>query len=331
MARNVRNAVFETNSSSSHSVTVTNEEIVDSGLSKLTLRKGVIEVRPHGYGWEWKRYYTPEGKIAYLLAQICAEYLSAAPGGKDCSADLKRQFEKARFLIEAVEKVTGCRVEVYPPAEKGWGSSVYVDGDSAGVGYELFGSKKSLAHFVLSKSSFVQTGNDNGAGPEFIPTDRGTSEELHPYNYAADCEHDGRFTLWTDAMTKNIRFESNGERLEANTDWRYAGMVEEALSDAVVVEAKVYVNGMGRSRTQSGRDMLHGYLKGFNKEREGAFRVLRDAKVETFEVGGGRDEPYLYGTRFELRCRAPADVVQELKKAIASIPKEAPGEGGPKP
>jgi len=331
MPRNVRNAVFETNSSSSHSVTVTNDEIVETGLSKDTLRKGVIEVRPHGFGWEWKRYYTPEEKIGYLLAQRCADFISSSPEGEDCADRLKDRFDQARELLEAVEEVSGCRVAVYPPEDQDYGDSVYVDHESHGVGYELFGSRKRLAHFVLSKSSYVQTGNDNGAGPELIPTDRGTSEELHPYNYASDCDHDGAFTLWTDSMTKNVKFESGGDRIEVKAEWRDAGLIESAIRDVVIVSAKIYLKGKADSVSRAGRNMLHGYLWGFNKEGEGAFRVLRDARIEAFEGGDRRVDAHIYDTRFELRCRAPAETILKLKETISSIANWAPEEGGPRP
>ena len=69
MAFTVRNQCFETNSSSSHSVTVSADDILDLSFDRASLRRGLISIVPRqrGYGTEQFRYITPEGKLAYLL------------------------------------------------------------------------------------------------------------------------------------------------------------------------------------------------------------------------------------------------------------------------
>lgn len=69
MLISIRNQVFETNSSSSHSITIAADDILDLSFGKESLRNQVIAITPrkNGYGSEQFRYVTPEGKLGYLL------------------------------------------------------------------------------------------------------------------------------------------------------------------------------------------------------------------------------------------------------------------------
>jgi hypothetical protein len=156
----VRDAVFETNSSSSHSVTVTGEEIVDFGLGQDELREGVIRIeRTEGFQWNWERFNDTHSKIAYLLLQCAGGEIEDAEPGMDAVPSLVQESEQARELVDLVHEATGCRVEFYVD---GW---VSIDPRSAAVGRELFGDPWMMRQFLFSKDSYIETGNDNETPP----------------------------------------------------------------------------------------------------------------------------------------------------------------------
>lgn len=180
MTIQVRDRVFETNSSSTHSLTVVPDEILRFGFSPQTLRGGIIPVIPRSYGWEWQRYYRPENKLAYLLTQANRGSidLEAAP---NLARRLREQNDRVAFILDTVERATSCVVSIEAPAgETRIEASV---SDSYGVGLELMDDPQDLLNFLFSENSFVQTGNDNEGPGEFINTDYDEFESFAPDRY----------------------------------------------------------------------------------------------------------------------------------------------------
>lgn len=68
MKTTVRDAVFETNSSSTHAVVVGEGDVYDRTFDENALRNGkvVLVNRASGYD-EWHRYYTPENILVFLI------------------------------------------------------------------------------------------------------------------------------------------------------------------------------------------------------------------------------------------------------------------------
>jgi hypothetical protein len=217
---NVRDGVFETNSSSSHSVTVVPEEVLDFSIPKEDLRNGVLVVRPRGHGLEWYRYHSPQGKLAYLLSQLAPDYLDACPRGEDCAAILRRTHPKAEMAIGAVERVTGCRVEVRPHSRDAQHYlGIYVDPDSRGVGLEMLKDEETLLGFLFSPRSFVETGDQDTGPGDTIPTDLGEVPYLKGAYATARIQGDpltlvvapdGALTVTGDGDTVEIPGESYG-------------------------------------------------------------------------------------------------------------------------
>jgi hypothetical protein len=135
----IRDAVFETNSSSSHSVTVSASDMRDDSFPQHMLRDGRIEVSLGEFGWEKSTYREPLEKLSYLLTQA------------------KEDATTTRAIIEAVQEHTGCSVVIDADSI----AMSYVDHQSAGVGMEVVEDPEQLMGFLLSSSSYVQTDNDN--------------------------------------------------------------------------------------------------------------------------------------------------------------------------
>lgn len=165
--------MFETNSSSSHSLTVSVGDVLQMPFTKEQLRDGVIYVDLGDYNWEWHRYYTPLNKIQYLLTQALlgsGEYGGACvPDGEaaEVTREVCAENERAAMLCEVVKAHTGCDL-LFAPGSRG-----SVDHESVGNGMELFASTAELTQFIFSESSYIQTGNDNSGPGKCISTDRG--------------------------------------------------------------------------------------------------------------------------------------------------------------
>lgn len=154
--KSIRKCVFETNSSSSHSLTISKGDLVKQPFRPDMMRQGTIDVMVGEYGWEYYRYYTPLEKIRYLLTQIS--------NGKP--AELDSEDDRLKQLRRVVMDFTGCELQIVD-------SEGYVDHDSEGVGMELFESDGKLKDFLFSENSYIETSNDNSGAPWRIDTDRG--------------------------------------------------------------------------------------------------------------------------------------------------------------
>lgn len=169
----VRDSVFETNSSSSHSVTIAENEVRDMELDKETLRNGVIELElGRYYGWEWERFYKPENKLSYLVTQIIKYQLDDSDFGDRTDYLREDNFDLDMFLGK-VEEFTGCKIKIKIMGDVG------IDHDSHGVGMELIYEDDKLMDFLFSSKSFVELGNDNSKPLEYMDSDIG---KIHSYS-----------------------------------------------------------------------------------------------------------------------------------------------------
>lgn len=160
MTTQIRNQVFETNSSSSHSLTVSGTEAEDFGLSREVIRSGVIQIECYNdFGWTWEEHHGTTDKIAYMLMQ-CDPYgfNAGVQNGEDIIPILVERNDNARWLVDVVQRATGCTLEFRA------GSWAGIDNQSHGEGSELFSDESEMRRFLFSPSSYLQTGNDN-SGP----------------------------------------------------------------------------------------------------------------------------------------------------------------------
>lgn len=142
----VRRSVFETNSSSNHSLS-----IGDGGyLIGLTPdEEGKICLTPHEYGWEHDVYDDPISKLIYLW--IYAEDWSGP----------KRE-EHHAILAEMVRDHTGGEL-VMNRSDCKYYPHGYIDHQSVEDCrlHYLFEDREQLRQFAFGSSSTLETGNDN--------------------------------------------------------------------------------------------------------------------------------------------------------------------------
>lgn len=146
----IRKSVFETNSSSSHSISIS---AGDSDALMDTIKipeSGVLELGSGEYGWEWEKYNDAATKADY-----CAIY---------CRGSTERRL----MLTEVLKKQTGAQVIFTDDKHDDGGERGYVgyiDHESAGAAHDAFNSPESLRNFIFNKSSWLFLGNDNSEAP----------------------------------------------------------------------------------------------------------------------------------------------------------------------
>lgn len=167
MTTQVRSAVFETNSSSSHSLTLGKARLAPLMATEDELRTGKIHVALQEYGWGWERLYTARNKMSYLATQVKGQYDTSS----DASFNASIEYGPLQLLKDLVHELTGCKIEFLNS------ESSYIDHQSVGLGTELFGDPDQLKAFLLDESAYIQTGNDNNEPPLHIYSDKLGNQE----------------------------------------------------------------------------------------------------------------------------------------------------------
>jgi hypothetical protein len=162
----IRQSVFETNSSSTHSLVIGDAK-QKLGFSKETLRSKKLTVTPEYFGWEWARYYTPESKILYMFAALW---------------ETRKRNDFVLWLREISNICTKNGIEVkFPPLknssnpefatiddiEKIGASAFDIEDGECGIDHDSVGtfpgdlSVEKIEDFIFDRRSFFETGNDN--------------------------------------------------------------------------------------------------------------------------------------------------------------------------
>lgn len=145
--KNFRTGIFETNSSSSHSISI--EPCTDGLYETLTPDDdGVLELTGGEFGWEECSYYDAHTKANY-----------AAVFSKDV-APLRE------MLVELLKEHTGAReVKFNFSTDFNSDNWSYIDHQSAygegGAALEAFRNKQNLKDWIFNPKSELRTDNDN--------------------------------------------------------------------------------------------------------------------------------------------------------------------------
>lgn len=170
MSFSIRNQCFETNSSSSHSVTISADEMLDLSFDRASLRRGVISITPRarGYGSEQFRYITPEGKLAYLLVM-------AAGGEVDVDQKVFDEQEidvmpillldpdcgpQLRQLVAYIREEHRCDLQFVMDFDSA--SSIYLNNQPFNLS-DLMADREKLGRLLFSSKSWIDTRRDEDA------------------------------------------------------------------------------------------------------------------------------------------------------------------------
>lgn len=140
MKQKIRIGVFESNSSSSHVITLskdTNNFFMD--LSMVPDSNGEINIEGGEFGWEVAKH-----DDAWTKADYAAEYA-------------KNNVSYLDMLRDVIQEQTQAKTVNINP-------SGYIDHQSDSVASVAFVNKDSLRNFIFNKNSVLFTSNDNGGG-----------------------------------------------------------------------------------------------------------------------------------------------------------------------
>jgi hypothetical protein len=166
MKQKIRTGVFESNSSSSHVLTLsdgTKEFFMDNSM--VPDEDGNISLSGGEFGWEWEKY-----NDAWTKANYAAEYC-------------KGRYPDVDMLTEVIQEQTQCKKVIVSPTG-------YIDHQSDSVCHPAFASKDDLRNFIFNKHSYLFTGNDNSSA--------------HPNFYDIDTEY--KMNLSVEGVDKKIGF-----------------------------------------------------------------------------------------------------------------------------
>lgn len=149
MKKLIRNSVFETNSSSCHSISIGKSDVYDSVIPN---EDGVIELLPMQFGWEQERYNDAHVKMSYLWIYI-----------KDwCGKDEESFMETFQRVVC---RHTGASNVTMAPDEDAyeWNRYGYIDHQSVESRdyHYLFEDDETLKRFIFDRDSWLETDNDN--------------------------------------------------------------------------------------------------------------------------------------------------------------------------
>ena len=145
----IRKGMFETNSSSTHTIIVTNQNCEPGAI---------VDFRIGEFGWEFRRLDTIDEKASYLYTMGCYIY------DRDIYQDLYE------ILCKYGVKCT-CTEPAEFDKKSGWLVNGYVDhggvDDSKQFVDDMLSHEKLLIRYLFSPESFVITGNDNCSNKDY--------------------------------------------------------------------------------------------------------------------------------------------------------------------
>lgn len=136
----IRQNVFETNSSSSHSITMVPSLASNLYDTILPDDDGKIVLEGGEFGWAWVTFNDPLTKANY------------------CAVDVAENQVRLDKLFKVIKDHTGAKEVVF--LNKG-----YIDHQSVGTSSEAFESDETLKNFIFNRECTLQTGNDNSDPP----------------------------------------------------------------------------------------------------------------------------------------------------------------------
>lgn len=144
--KKIRQSVWETNSSSSHSISIGNDN-QDMVLDTIYPdENGTIYVNGGDFGWEWNKYNDAKTKLSYAYQDGVDVWL----------------------LEEVIKEHTGAKTVIFGDINNG-----YIDHQSSGVARTMCDTARNLKNFIFNKNSWLFTGNDNSIKPpnfDDVPT-----------------------------------------------------------------------------------------------------------------------------------------------------------------
>jgi hypothetical protein len=134
--KQIREGIYETNSSSSHSIYIASSNKNTIYDTIVPDENGVIKLTGGDFGWEEEKYYSAIEKANYA------------------AQDVYRNQELSDMLAEVISEVCGAKIVAID-------AQGYIDHQSQGNSHNAFSDKDTLKEFLFNPNSYVETDNDN--------------------------------------------------------------------------------------------------------------------------------------------------------------------------
>lgn len=316
----IRQSVFETNSSSSHATNIDPAESINIDLSRLDLRRGVIEVELEYFGNETRRYRSFTNKLAYVVSEIAGlvfEDELPKPGSDVTSEFLKHHY--GRLIADVVKKVTGCELKVVAPE-----FPYYLAGARSQTGGNAYESADAMKSLLFSEESYVQTGSDDLYEGVFINTDTGFKELYYTDHFIADAAGDVEFKLMINNQMNEFGLVSENLEIEAHVEdnlrkTEFFGKLGGITATAVkLVDANKSEDDRDKDFVQRMTHMMLARLRyclRYRKEPSG-FNLLETA---TFSSEGDALRGYADAGKLEFSCVAKKEIVEDLEQEFLDL------------
>lgn len=155
--KQIRQDTFETNSSSSHSITISNKGHFDANaLPVVDYYKGTkdcVVLTGGEFGWGYEYYDDALTKANYLATFVETVELY--------NHDMSKYYN---MLVDCIKGVTGCKnvvLDLGSDNKFGYNPDAYIDHQSEEVGIDAFTSIDDLKHFIFNRKSVLVIDNDN--------------------------------------------------------------------------------------------------------------------------------------------------------------------------
>lgn len=168
----IRKGVFETNSSSTHSLALMPHTLPLLDTSLMPDEEGLLVILGEGFGWEWGRFNNAYVKASYLLTLLSRN-------------DERNTLDNVISIIREQTQANEVRFL--------WHTSAHVDPQSADL-YDVYTNlhtDEGVKEFIFDTSWYLLLGNDNEYPPvDFQPTHRNKAQyRLSIHNYHWDFEN----------------------------------------------------------------------------------------------------------------------------------------------
>ena len=218
-----RQGVFETNSSSSHSLTIKYGEEWDTITPDFD---GVITLNGDEFGWGWDKYNDAFTKANYF------------------AVDNQHNEERIELLRKVIKDYTNCNDVVIEISE-----GAYIDHESYGTTSEIY-TEDQLRQFIFNKASWLFIGNDNGGAPNKFYDDPNL-----PYTHQVRIDlPDGQVLTWDLQGIESINIEeiignmmddvifikSKNQWIQDEYYWRHSETYYQYLYDSVDEETETF-------------------------------------------------------------------------------------------
>ncbi len=153
--KQIRIGVFETNSSSCHSLVIDpHGSYIQNPVSPMEAEQGYININPGEFGWDVKTFCDRDTKLSYLVTDILRDL------PEDTDLDTLSS-PKLTLLKEAVMSFTGLSIRIVAQTNSYWNFG-YIDHQSNDIPGDVWNMGiDGIINFVFKNTSTLHTDNDN--------------------------------------------------------------------------------------------------------------------------------------------------------------------------